>query len=320
MDDSALVRELTSRGIIVTRDVLERAKSGGIGSVAGHAKKKAPAKVYVRIHRVPARETMAVREFGEHYTKRFEALREMLLKRTSAVSISNAKESSSPVSVIGMVRERTSNGFLVEDNTGDLGVVSGEAVAPDEVVAVTGRTREGLLIAESIERPGIPEQAVPGKPPGLMLLLTTFMDQGLRESLGGFDVVIAPENSGIGGGEKIISDVPNPGKLSVFRGESELRVLLYRPPEPCQPEDPVRWLEARHLLPGTNEIISVPDPFLIDPVPHIFWVISGERRVAFHRGVSIIMSRENDAVRVDTSTGKAYFAHDTKQGSYEEGK
>ncbi|MCK4714986.1 MAG: hypothetical protein KAT35_05385, partial [Candidatus Aenigmarchaeota archaeon] len=64
----------------------------------------------------------------------------------------------------------------------------------------------------------------------------------------------------------------------------------------------------RHLLPDRKHIRSREDPYMIDNVPDLFWVISDQRHIGQYNGVTLVMSGEHDAVRFDAGTGKASFA------------
>ena len=84
---------------------------------------------------------MEPKDFSDYYNSRYEHLKEILLKKTKAVSINNAKKSFNDVSVIGMVKELTDSGFVLEDPTGEIEVQSKSDVSEDDVIAATGFVR-----------------------------------------------------------------------------------------------------------------------------------------------------------------------------------
>ncbi len=315
MDRQGVVRELTKRGVLVTPEMLE---GGGLEAlhkhapIQTHAPKKALPKLSVKIRRAERLPQMSVEDFGSYYNARYAGLRDMILKRMPALSINKAREGFSDVSVVGMVKEKGPGGFVLEDTTGEIFVVSGDDVAGDDVVGVRGVIKEGRMFQKELMWPDVPANNVRKAVPGV-LLLSTFMDDIIRGVAGDFTLMFIPEEPNIEIADdekrKLITRLPNPCAASINTEGSTFSLLIYTPTREVSLDDVVGFLKRRHLSPDKREISTKTDPYLIEPVPDLFWVISGERRVERYRGVTIIMTRKHDAVKYDTGTGEVSFAY-----------
>ena len=318
MKNQDVVRELTRQGILVTPEILKKVRDGGFG---GKEIQQSPSplpkktKLSVKIKKPITEKKMSPEDFVAYYNTRYMGLRNILLKKTDALSINKAKHGFSEVSVIGMVGEKTAQGFVLEDATGNISVVSREDVRKDDVVGVGGVVREGKLFQKEIVWPDVPATNKPTTIPGLKLLFTTFFNDAIIDSLGEFSLVFAPGADGSGVAEpdklKVVSDITSPCFATIKKDGSEFVVLVYKPKNPPTSEDAVSLLKRRHLMPGVDEVLSATDQHMIEPVPDIFWVISNQRGIETYNGVTVIISKEHDAVRFDAEIGEAHFAHET---------
>ena len=309
MDRRETVRMLTRKGIIVTPEVLERAEKQGFdGAVDTEARTSPKAKLSVLIRKTELLDRMSTSDFTAYYNNRYNGLKNILLKKVGAVSINKAEEGVSGVSVIGMVRERLPNGFRLEDATGEIDVVSGDAVNDDDVVGVSGVVKEGKLFQKELIWPDIPTTNKPAFP-DTALLLTTFLDDDLRGVFDEFGLIFIYGKAGADAGDpRVIHGLPNPCFATIKKDGKEFTVLIYKPRDRIIPEQAAGYLKRRHLLPDRKHIRSREDPYMIDHVPDLFWVISGQRYIGQYNGVALVMSGEHDAVRFDAGTGKASFA------------
>jgi hypothetical protein len=319
MDREEIVRALTKRGIIVTPGVLERIESGmpveeAVGQAEPPARKTPKTKLLVKIRRAEPMPRMSPEDFTSYYNNRYEGLKKLLLKRVNALSINKARESFSEVSVIGMVREKNPQGFTLEDTTGEIPVVSSDDITEDDVVGVRGVIKEGRLFQKELIWPDVPPNSGARLIPSMTLLLSTFLDENIRQAAPGFSLMIVPERPGMELTEdekrKLITDLPNPCLATIDREGTDFSVLVYKPARQLSPQEAAGLLKKRHLSPDRGEISTRTDPFLIEPVPDLLWIISGERHFERYRGVGIIMTKENDAVKYDAGTGRVYFAYD----------
>jgi DNA polymerase II small subunit/DNA polymerase delta subunit B len=312
MDRRETVRMLTRKGIIVTPEVLERAERLGLDRAVGaEAKASSKTKLSVLIRKTELVEMMSTNDFTTYYNNRYSGLKDILLKKMDAVSINKAAEGVSGVSVIGMVRERLPGGFRLEDATGEIDVVSGDVVNDDDVVGVNGVVKEGRLFQKELVWPDIPPTNKPAFP-DTTLLLTTFLDDDLRGVFDEFSLIFIYGKAGADADDpRVIHGLPNPCFATIKKDGKEFTVLIYKPRDRIIPEQAAGYLKRRHLLPDRKHICSREDPYLIDHVPNLFWVISGQRHVGQYNGVALVMSMEHDAVTFDLGTGKAGFACST---------
>jgi hypothetical protein len=312
MDKKDIVRQLTQRGVLVTPEVLERIESGEIkvpDSQLLTAQPKEKSKLSVVIRKNERLKRMSPKDFVSYYNSRYNGLRKMLAEKMQAVSINRVRDITSEAAVIGMIRERNAQGFVLEDGTGEVSVASKDDVREDDVVGVRGTVREGRIIQRELVWPDVPLSNRARSVPGLTLLLATFMDEKIRRAARDISLVFmhgpaAPEEEG-----NIMTGLPNPCHATIKREGSEFRMLIYRPESPISPREAVGLLRKRSLAPGRAEIASAEDPYLIDPVPDIFWVLSDKRHVERYKGVTIIMTKKQDAVKYDAGTGEVPFAY-----------
>jgi DNA polymerase II small subunit/DNA polymerase delta subunit B len=319
MDREAVVRELTKKGIIVTPEMLEEPGLAIVQKQTGQipvSRKPPKTKLSVKVARPERLPRMSVDDFASYYNSRYSGLRDILLKKTPAVSINKARESFSEVSVIGMVKERNSQGFVLEDTTGEIPVMSNDEVREDDVVGVKGAIREGRLFQKELVWPDIPTDNQTRSVPGMVLLLSTFLDENIRKASQDFSLMFIPERPGTELTEeedrKLITALPNPSPVSVNKKGTTFNLLIYNPGRPVPKQEVLEMLKRRHLSPDKREISTTTDPYLIEPVPDLFWIISGERHTERYRGVTVITTGKRDAVKYDAETGEAFFAYDSQ--------
>jgi hypothetical protein len=285
MDRQARVRELTKKGILVTPEMLEGGCPAAPKEEGARATppKQPRSRLSVRMARTEALSRMSADDFASFYNARYTGLRDILLKKMSALSINKARESASAVSVIGMVREKTPQGFVLEDTTGEIPVMSSEDVGEDDVVGLKGSVREGRLFQGEIVWPDIPLSNGARFVPGMTLLLTASLDEGIRRAAGDISLMFIPDRPDApptGEDERrMITPLPNPCRATIHKDDRAFNLLIYRPGRPVSGQDALGMLRRRHLSPGRGEIYSRTDPFLIEPAPDLFWIISGERYI-----------------------------------------
>jgi len=317
MDRQAVVRELTKKGIIVTPEMLEGDGPGmphkGDASQAPLSKQP-KARLSVKVARVDGLPRMSAGDFTSYYNSRYNGLRDILLKKMPALSINKARESLSEVSVIGMVKERTPQGFVLEDTTGEIPVVSSDEVRDDDVVGVKGAVREGRLFQGGLVWPDIPLSNGARFVPGMTLLLSTILDEGIRKAARDASLVFIPERPETALTEdeerRLITALPNPCHAAIMKEDETFNLLIYHPGRPVSGQDALGMLRRRHLSPDRREISTTTDPYLIEPVPDLFWIMSQERHTERYRGVTVIITGNQDAVKYNAETGEATFTHD----------
>lgn len=315
MDRQAIVRELTKKGILVTPEMLDRGGPGMTHEQAtGQAqlpKKQPKTRLSVKVARTEELPRMSADDFTSYYNSRYNGLRDILLKKMPALSINKARESLSEVSVIGMVKEKTSQGFVLEDTTGEFPVVSSDDVREDDVVGVKGTVREGRLFQGESVWPDIPLSNGARFVPGMTLLLSTILDEGIRKAASDISLMFIPERPETSLTEdeerRLITALPNPCHAAIRKDDKTFNLLIYQPSRPVSKQDALEMLRRRHLFPDKREISATADPYLIEPAPDLFWIISGERHTERYKGVTVIITGKNDAVKYNAETGEAVF-------------
>jgi hypothetical protein len=315
MTPEEAVRKLTEDGVIVTPEIMKRITSGDMSDLDAaspeHNRESSP-KLSVKIRNIDGPDTMSPKDFIDYYNNRFESLKEIILGKMDAVSINKISEGQ-PASVIGMVRERTSHGYIIEDATGDTEIVTNEPLLQDDVIGARGTMREGKVMVSGIVWPDVPPDNPLVAPHDMPLLLADRLDGGIVGMLDQFGVVFVrnppvPQDAG----KNVMSDLPNPCHATIKKDGMKMPVLIFRPSEPVSPRDALGMLKRRHLLPKKNEIRSAIDHYVIDPVPGLFWIISNQRHVERYNGIVMVMSKDGDVVKYDPDTGEAFFANETK--------
>ena len=135
-----------------------------------------PRKLSVRIQRPNSLKRLTPDDFRSYYTNRYNSLRDILLKKMDIVSINKLGGSQTGASVIGMVRERVAGGFMLEDTTGEVEVLSKDRVDEDDVLGVVGDVREGRLVQTQMIWPDVPLTKEPNTIAGMTILLADSAD------------------------------------------------------------------------------------------------------------------------------------------------
>ena len=317
MTPEETVRKLTSRGIMVSPELAESIRSGKFDESEFDMETAAPvrgkAKLSVIVHKAHPQSTMTPQNYLTYYNNRFSTLSSILLGKMKAISINKVNDNLTDVSVIGMVREKTQSGFILEDQTGEIEVVGQEAVEEDDVLGVTGGVREGKLLRSSVIWPDVPLTHQPNLIRDMTLLLAGAYAPSMDPLVKEFSLVVTPGNPESFPDKhkrKLISGLTNPCRITVRRGGEEFLIMFYRPPESITPKDALTLLRKRHLSPDKKEVACTDDPFMIDPVPDILWIVGPESSVQRYKGVTVLMIPDSDYVSYDASAGEARFPQD----------
>ena len=227
----------------------------------------------------PKKGKISAEDFIKTYNKKFEFLKEKLLKKTEAVSINKGKKIFSKVTIIGRVKETTPKGFVLEDVTGETEVVE-EKEKPNtgDVLGAKGFFKENSFFPEQIIWPDIPLDNNPDtiKKP---LTLTT----KVKENMNG--LIICPKAEGK---DSVITGFDGLGKIKISNEGKEIIVLAYSPGERFDEEEAVKVLKRR-IVPE-DEILDN----LITEIPDIFWLFDNEKNwTRNYRGVIIISTSKS---------------------------
>jgi DNA polymerase II small subunit/DNA polymerase delta subunit B len=295
MDRKEAVRKLISGGEIPTPELIERMVSGkGAGTPEGKATENAgeDGKVVVRILSPERKEKLTPGDFTSYYNEKYDGLREILSSKISATSINKAKETFGEIGVIGMVKENTPGGYVIEDTTGSIELVRKEAgLMTGDVVGVSGQVRENRLFGKDILLPDVPLTQRYGSIKGVRITLSRKPVERREEGT----IHLHSER---GGG------LPN-GSTIKITGGGKVRILFYSPAGKAGPQECVESLKRRHLIVSQKEIVSPRDDFIMREVPDILWVDSDTRFVESYKGV-LIISPGSEEVSIDLETRRVY--------------
>ena len=195
---------------------------------------------------------------------------------------------SSEVTVIGMIKEIVQQGFVLEDPTGEITVITSQSPDVNTVIAVTGVVRENKLFKKEIIYPEIPLPKNIPKFEGKLLLTT-------EEAREDHDIILSTATTK---GHKIES---NPTWVELEKGDKKITVLIYTSDSPIEEMDIIKHLQKR-LLPSKS---NTPNKnILIERVPDIFWLIQDNEWTKNYKGITIISSDKTISVNLATRESK----------------
>lgn len=293
MDKKTTISRFLKEGFLLSPAAAEAMTTENIPSVLAAAKASPgliippPPSLTVAVRSPPQPTTISPAALIGQYTTVYTTLRGILALKLSAVSIANIPAAHGPVAAIGMVRESTSQGFLLEDTTGQIPVVSRKHPDNGDVIGVAGLVREGQLFEQEIHYPDITvfrERAAIHQ----TVVLSTTSEQG--------ELVITPTQLRHG---DAITTLPNPATITISDQTATITILISAAPATLT--DAIRYLKKRHLLPPSS-LFPTPTLSLIDPVPDLFWVVSPHPFQGIYKGVTIVSLGSTTKATVDLRT------------------
>jgi len=317
-----IVKKALEAGILLTPSLMETLDEKKLEEMINEAKQKdktilterdkaAGVKLVIRVKRVLPKTKLTPEDFAKYYNNKYEGIKKLLLKKLDAVSINKVRESYDKISVIGMVKESTQRGFVLEDPTGEIEVISNNEPATDDVIGVKGTAREGKIIEKEIILPDIPLNYESKKTQKLSLFLTTSLTDKARALAQSTKFTLIPKLGDEKLNEKekkqVITEFTNPTWITISFQGNEMNILVYRPHEEIEQKQAIDFLRKRHLSPERNKILGPDDYFLIEPIPDIVWLISPKRFLENYKGVTIISCESPDAARADLGTREVEF-------------
>lgn len=306
MEKEAIVKKLLSLGVMATPDVLERIEKSGLEAYLGNIKNggcmvveegvSKGEELRCSIGQFPVKSEMTPEDFVQANAEKFRRIRDLLLRKMDAVSITNISRTNSRLSVVGMVKEKTSQGFVLEDETGEVEVKATAIVKLDDVIGVRGWARDGKLFGEEIVYPDIPVNRPLNSLDNTLLLVGN-----ATGGEGGADVVLSPyaviDKNGV---EK---SIPNPAWVSLQKGEKKMTIVIYKPENQASKEDALGWLMKRYI--GTDNIPVPSGDRVLETIPDILWIVS--ENVPWsgnYKGVTLISFGRRNRVLIDLNTRK----------------
>lgn len=252
-------------------------------------------KIRVTVREPTRKEKLSPKDFVDFYNGKYEGIRDILAKKTQAVSINNTTKAFSEVNVIGMIMEKNPQGFLLEDPTGQLPVVSKETgLEEEDVVGVSGYIREGKLINGNVTYPDIPLSRKIGNV-NMSIVLTS--KTGNADHTFTLDQTQKTNDK-----THVIKSSPS---WIEIKEEDTINMVYFDYPGEIDPEEATQWLKKRHLPHKT--IHSDQDPYILSTIPDILWIKSKSTWTKIHKGVTIISLTEKDSVKVNLQNKQIDF-------------
>jgi DNA polymerase II small subunit/DNA polymerase delta subunit B len=309
-----ILAQFLKEGILLSPEALERITESNVEQMLEKARFSTPlvfslqeeARPSLEVRKFQQKQKLSPQDIAKYYNARFEGLRDILLRKLDGVvSVSNARKSGGQATTIGMIREHTQRGFIIEDTTGWAEVITkAEDIAPDDVIAVKGVVKEEKIFAEEIAWPDIPMSRTHNRPDTNIILSEKDGHKGT--------VVITPE--AVFDIDKKKTSLPNPGWITINAAGMPAIVLVYNPTKPATQKEVLAWLRKRHLSPSREQIRGTEDPFLIEPIPDVVWIVQNSQKeggeAAFkpwsesYKGLMIVSSNGKVPVKVDLATGE----------------
>ncbi len=310
MEREAIVRKLLSLGVMATPEILKKIETTGLDAFLEKTKKnrgmviqvdeEAAEKLSCCVRGAATKLELTPDDIIQLNAEKYKRIRDFLLRKIEAVSINNIGRTNSKLSVVGMVKERTSQGFVLEDGTGEVEVRSQEKVELDDVVGVRGWVREKTLFGEEVVYPDIPMNRVVNNLDNTLLLAGEPGSQAKSA-----DIVLTPLTvTDVEGNEK---DIPNPAWIFLEKGNKKMAIIVYRPHEQTRKEDALAWLKKRYI--GTDKIPAPSSERILETIPDILWVAAeNEPWTENYKGVTLVSFGRGHHALIDLKTRKIEIA------------
>ncbi len=294
MSPEEIVKACMERGFLVSSEELKRIEAGlGIDELLAakqpqplSMEEEKPAKTTYRVKKAKHKGTVTPGEILEQHKNKYDAIKNLLLSKTSAVSISNTRDSAASVSLIGMVKQATGDGFFLEDVTGEIEVVcEGKTMEDGDVICARGPIKQGRMHCKDIICPDVPLLRAIGRIEATMLLAPK---PGNPAAVA--DIVLSTEPLETESKNMVLDS--SPSHLSIYK-DGRVNVLFYRAENEVNQQEAINMLKKR-LLKKPRALAADSDLFLIEPVPDIFWIVGkGQDWIETYKSVTIIHSTED---------------------------
>ena len=198
MDKKQKVRFFLESGVLVSPKLMDKINEDNKERILQLAKQSddtvltnmEETALSIRVKKIRERNRLGVQDFVKYYNNKYNGIRKLLSKKMDATSVNNAKQAFSEVSVIGMVKELTPRGFVLEDPTGEISVIRKDedkdkqdtiSISVDDVIGLTGFVKEGRMFVRETILPDVSLSNKAGRI-DINLLLTTQMTERLGSS------------------------------------------------------------------------------------------------------------------------------------------
>ncbi|RLI97256.1 MAG: hypothetical protein DRO99_03245 [Candidatus Aenigmatarchaeota archaeon] len=330
MNKSEMVKMILDKGMLISPSLLERLSEETLTSIlkngsrkdvvldaipehapkaeaieapkkSGPQKQKTEPAIRIEVVQHERKENLSPEDFVKCYNDRYEKIRRMLLKKTDAISINKIRDSATAVTSIGIVREKTPTTLIIEDTTGEMGLVMDQgtdAIEEDDVIAATGHVREGKMYVRDVKFPDIPLSRHVAKSD----IRICFSEEGPSED---GDILCSTKKVITTEGKEIDIDIP--ATVTVEKGGDSVTIVIYKPGKGTGMKSAVDMLKKRHLSTGRKDVRGPEDSSVIDRIPDVFWLVSEEKGTMAYKGVTIVSCSGGTSAMLDMSTRKVDF-------------
>lgn len=306
MDKTEIVKKFYESGILVSPKELRDLSEEEINRILETGKKESADKKNLSISLPPdeRKRRVSAQDFIDYYNSKYEKIKGMLLKRMDVVSITNAGADPSPCGIIGIVKEMTQAGFILEDTTGEIEVIKSgiselEKINPDDVFGLKGFVRENKFFPKEIVWPDIPFNRRIGRIEGMSVVLSKKIKEGMERDC---DFVISEDQPKSKNGIKINK---NPEWINIAKNQDTIAILAFKTNNATK-DDALFYLKKRSL-PEPNPIKSMESSYIIEEIPDIFWLIQECEWAENHKGITIVSSGSQSFARVNLETRAVEF-------------
>ncbi len=300
MNRKQILAELMKHGIAPKPEEMEKLNGDNISEFLSRSEvpaKPGEGEVSVRLLSERRPEKLSIEEFVKMHNRKYELLKEVLSKKTDAVSVNKARGLSSPSTVIVRVKDTTEKGFLVEDPTGEAEAITEERLGVGDVVAVDGFFRENRIYPERVMYPDIPLGGERGHLKGIKITLT---NKAKKDTEG----IMITTDSETGGSGSVSGGLPGPVWAEISSDGKRAIVLGFGAAGEVTREGAELILKKRMLPSGKDMDIEN----VISPVPDVFWIYNNTGDwTRNYKGVVIISTKGGRYAVYDTSTNQVSF-------------
>lgn len=295
MDKKTILRRLLEEGVMARPEDLERLDESNIdeyikqkGMLPQENLPETPSLQITAIE-VCSQPKLSVSDLASFYMDRLQRLKK-LFPKIDAVSINKTKGTFSNVSVIGMVRQKTSRGYLIEDETGDVELVTDQELADDDVVGVTGQAKEGMLFASNITYPGLAFNRHLGR----IQKTKIFMGNNYPEDVKVDDYLVCEKKEA----KARFSGFSEPCTFKIAKGNEEFTILYI--PFASSLQEATTWLNKRYVPTEPKNVPGPVDMLAMNNIPDLIWMGFHEKSSIVHKGV--IIAGTGDGFILDLET------------------
>ncbi len=300
MEKKQILKELMNHGIAPTPDELNKINNDNLSKFLDTKKQNQPAKISnnIKILNNTGKKTLNSQDFIKKFNEKYETLRDILLKKTDAISINKARKTFSVSVVIVRVKGITQDGFVVEDTTGDAEVVSKEFdIEIGDIVAIEGMFRNNKLFPEKIILPDIPLSNHRDPIEGVDIKFT-------EKITGIFSGIIMSTQAEPSENPENITNIPNPAWVEITNGNKKILVLAFKTNNKITEKEAENMLKKR-MLPETKNMDT---DNAVSHIPDVVW-ISGNKENwnKNYKGVVMISTGEGNSATYNTTTKQIIF-------------